>query len=380
MLSTSVVPIFQAVLPNGKVLMWDSVGEKAPEQMPTNNFTRAMVWDPTNNTYKQTNVPNYNIFCAGYTQLADGNVLVAGGNKNAALDGIVQTHLFKWKTETWSRGPDMAAARWYPAVQALGNNEAVIVGGGAAVPEVYQTDTTLRKLSNASGYSDRLYPFLTTRPDGQVELMGPVTQMNTIDTSGTGAITATTARDGINRTYGGFATYDIGKVLVAGGGDITEGSAHVPTKTARIVDVNGGGKPTVTDAGSMSVGRRQHSLTILADGSVLATGGMSKATNANVDLNNPVFAAERWVPPTGHRARDVDSFIQRQTRPPIPLQRHPATRRSGTYRRRRSLCFLRHRGISGEEHRVLRTALPLQTRWQQGEPASDRQGARYRYL
>jgi hypothetical protein len=302
-LSTSVVPIFQAVLPNGKVLMWDSVGEKAPESMTTNNFTRAMVWDPTNNTYKRTDVANYNIFCAGYTQLADGNVLVAGGNKNAALDGIVQTHLFNWQSETWSRGPDMAAARWYPAVQALGNNEAVIVGGGAAVPEVYQTDKTLRRLSNASGYSDRLYAFLTTRPNGQVELMGPVTQMNTINTSGTGAIAATKARDGINRTYGGFATYDIGKVLVAGGGDITEGTqTHVPTKTAYIVDVNGTStappSTTVTQTSSMSVGRRQHNLTILADGSVLATGGMSKATNANVDLTNPVFAAERWDPAT----------------------------------------------------------------------------------
>jgi hypothetical protein len=50
----------------------------------------------------------------------------------------------------------------------------------------------------------------------------------------------------------------------------------------------------------MSVGRRQHNLTILADGSVLATGGMSKATNANVDLSNPVFAAERWDPATGN--------------------------------------------------------------------------------
>ena len=48
--------------------------------------------------------------------------------------------------------------------------------------------------------------------------MGPPSQMNTINTSGTGAITATKARDSINRTYGGFATYDIGKVLVAGGG------------------------------------------------------------------------------------------------------------------------------------------------------------------
>jgi hypothetical protein len=300
--STPVVPIFQAVLPNGKVLIWDSVGEQAPEQMPTNNFTRAAVWNPTNNTYKSVNVPNYNIFCAGYTQLADGNVLVAGGNKNAALDGIVQTHLFNWKTETWSRGPDMAAARWYPAVQALGNNEAVIVGGGPAIPEVYQTDAKLRRLTNASGYSDRLYAFLTTRPNGQVELMGPPGEMNTIDTSGTGAIVATKTRDNIARTYGGFATYDIGKVLVAGGGDITEGNqTHVPTKTSYMVDVSDTNtKPPVTTVTKtptdMSVGRRQHNLTVLADGSVLATGGMSKATNANVDLTNPVFAAERWDP------------------------------------------------------------------------------------
>jgi hypothetical protein len=294
-----VVPIFQAVLPNGKVLMWDSVGQSAPESMTNNTFTRALVWDPATNTYNRRDVPNYNIFCAGYTQLADGNVLVAGGNKNSALDGIVQTHIFNWQTETWSRGPDMAAARWYPAVQALGNNEAVIVGGGPTVPEVYQTDKTLRKLSNASGYSDRLYAFLTTRPDGKVELMGPVTQMNTIDTSGTGAITATKARDSINRTYGGFATYDIGEVLVAGGGDITEGGqTHVPTKTAVTVTVKGD-TTSAGPTGSMSVGRRQHNLTILADGSVLATGGMSKATNANVDLNNPVFAAERWDPATG---------------------------------------------------------------------------------
>ena len=294
-----VVPIFQAVLPNGKVLMWDSVGQSAPEQMPTNNFTRALVWDPATNTYNRRDVPNYNIFCAGYTQLANGNVLVAGGNKNAALDGIVQTHIFNWQNETWSRGPDMAAARWYPAVQALGNNEAVIVGGGSTIPEVYQTDGKLRRLSNASGYSDRLYAFLTTRPNGQVELMGPPTQMNTINTSGTGAITATKARDNINRTYGGFATYDKGKVLVAGGGDITEGGqTDVPTKTAVVVDVNGS-TTTVTPTASMSVGRRQHNLTILADGSVLATGGMSRATAANVDLNNPVFAAERWDPATG---------------------------------------------------------------------------------
>jgi hypothetical protein len=294
-----VVPIFQAVLPNGKVLMWDSVGQSAPESMTNNSFTRAMVWDPATNTFNRKDVQGYNIFCAGYTQLADGRLLVAGGNKNAALDGIVQTHIFDWRTETWSRGPNMSAARWYPSVAALGNDEAVIIGGGPAVPEVYQTNGTLRRLTNASGYSARVYPFLTTRPNGQVELLGPPSTMNTIDTSGTGAIAATKARDGINRTYGSFATYDIGKVLVAGGGDITEGGqTHVPTKTARIVNTNGNGT-TVTETGSMSVGRRQHNLTALADGSVLATGGQSRMANGLIDLKNPVFAAERWDPASG---------------------------------------------------------------------------------
>ncbi len=111
---TPVVPVFQVVLPNGKVLMWDSVGDSETKTQLTQTFTRAAVWDPTQDTFRQVNVSGYNIFCAGFTQLADGRVLVAGGNKNPAYDGIVQTHLFDWRTETWSRGPDMQAARWYP--------------------------------------------------------------------------------------------------------------------------------------------------------------------------------------------------------------------------------------------------------------------------
>src|SRR4051812_43007272 len=47
---TEVVPIFQAVLPNGKVLMWDSVGDNAAESYIDHTFTRALVWDPTTNT------------------------------------------------------------------------------------------------------------------------------------------------------------------------------------------------------------------------------------------------------------------------------------------------------------------------------------------
>jgi hypothetical protein len=297
-LGTPVVPVFQAVLPNGKVLLWDSVGDKAAESYPNHTFTRAAVWDPKTNTSKQVNVAGYNIFCAGYVQLADGRVLVAGGNKSKALDGIVQTHTFDWRTETWSRGPDMIAARWYPSVAALANGEALIVGGGPATAEVYQIDRRLRRLTGFTSFDERTYPFLVPRPNGQVELVGPYNRMETITTTGTGALTATRSRDGIDRTYGSFATYDIGKVIVAGGGSVTEGGrSKVPTKTASVVEVNGSGT-TVRPTGSMSVGRRQANLTVLADGSVLATGGQSSSVNGLVDLDNPVFAAERWDPAT----------------------------------------------------------------------------------
>ena len=85
---------------------------------------------------------------------------------------------------------------------------------------------------------------------------------------------------------------------MAGGGNLTEGGlSNVPTKTAVVVDVNGA--TSVAGTSSMSVGRRQHNLTVLADGSVLATGGESRSIDALVDLANPVFAAERWNPSAG---------------------------------------------------------------------------------
>ena len=121
--------------------------------------------------------------------------------------------------------------------------------------------------------------------------------MDTMSTTGTGAFTATRSRDGINRTYGSFATYDIGKVLVAGGGSVTEdGQSSVPTKTASVVDVNGSGT-SVRSTGSMSVGRRLFNLTVLADGSVLATGGQSSSENGFVDLQTRSSPPNGGIPP-----------------------------------------------------------------------------------
>src|SRR5215204_2309641 len=140
---TDLMPIFQAVLPNGKVLMWDSVGDGPVDSYSDHSFTRALVWDPNTNTSVRRDVQGYNIFCAGYTQLADGRLLVAGGNKNAALDGIVQKHIFDWRTETWTRGPNMSADLCYLAFQALGNNDFFINGAGPTDIDILPLHDTL---------------------------------------------------------------------------------------------------------------------------------------------------------------------------------------------------------------------------------------------
>jgi hypothetical protein len=298
---TPVVPVLQAVLPNGKVLIWDSVGDNAAESYPDHSFTRAMVWNPTDDTYKRVDLQGSNIFCAGFAHLANGNILIAGGNADAQLDGTVQTHIFDWQTETWTRGNDMASARWYPSVAEMANGEEVIVGGGSSTAEVYQTNGAIRRLSNFTQYKARLYPFMGSRPDTQLGLFGPYAAGYTITMSGDGVITGTGTRDSISRDYGSFSTYDIGKSLVVGGGAVTEdGNANVATRTAVVVNGNTGSVPAVTSTGSLATGRRQLNATLLADGSVLATGGMtSAATSGLVDLTNAVTAAERWDPATG---------------------------------------------------------------------------------
>ena len=255
-LSTSVVPIFQAVLPNGKVLMWDSVG--------TGRRRNRCQTTPSPGPWSGTRPPTRP--CAGTSAVTTSSApdipswLMAGAGsrreQEPALDGIVQTHIFDWRKETWSRGPDMAAAPLVPVGRsALGNDEAVIVGGGPAIPEVYQTNGTLRRLTTASGYSDRLYAFLTTRPDGQVELMGPPNsdehhqyQRYRSHHRHSRRGTASTA------PMAASPRYDIGKVLVAGGGNITEGGqSNVPTKTAVVVNVNGG--TTTASLDRLDVGR-----------------------------------------------------------------------------------------------------------------------------
>jgi hypothetical protein len=284
-----VVGVHVALLPNGKVLAYDSVGDAATESFPIQNFSRATVWDPATNTFTDVKVnTGYNIFCSGLAHLVDGRIFIAGGNKDQQLDGIQQTHIFNPATNTWSLGPKMAVGRWYPTVTPLRNGEMLITSGRVDVPEVRTLDGGLRSLTTAS-LTLPLYPWIDVAPDGRAFDSGPDPTLRKLDTTGTGSWQVLGQRDTILRDYGGHAIYNVGKMLVAGGGP--------STNTARTIDFNGS-TPQVAATAPMAIGRRQFNLTDLADGTVLATGGNSSGA-ALVDLNAGVYPAERWNPATG---------------------------------------------------------------------------------
>jgi Galactose oxidase-like, Early set domain/Bacterial Ig domain len=281
-----VVGVHVALLPNGKVLAYDSIGDNATETYPVQDHTRATVWDPATGTQTPVTVDTgFNIFCSGLAHLVDGRMFLAGGNKDQQLNGIVQTHLFDPATNLWSLGPNMAAGRWYPTVTPLNNAEMLITSGRVNTPEVRMLAGGLRSLSTAS-LSLPLYPWMDVAPNGLAFYSGPD---QTLRTAGTGAWQTLGQRDTINRDYGGHALFDVGKELIAGGGP--------STKDARVVDLNGA-TPQVSATAPMAFGRRQHNLTVLADGTVLATGGNSSGAGL-VDLNAGVYPAELWTPATG---------------------------------------------------------------------------------
>jgi hypothetical protein len=297
-----VVAVHAALLPDGRVLAYDSVGDRDGATYEDHTFTRATVWDPATGDHDDVRVQTgYNIFCSGLAHLPDGTVFIAGGNKNAQFDGIAETHVFTPATNSWALGPTMSVERWYPSVTPLATGEMLITDGGPDLPEVRTGAGTLRPLSTAE-LDLPLYPWLDVAPDGRVLYSGPDETLRMLDASGTGAWETFGQRDSIDRDFGSRAFYAPGKLLIAGGGPSTH--------DARVIDF-ADGTPAVSATAQMANGRRQHNLTVLADGSVLATGGNSSGVK-HVDLDHGVYAAERWDPATGEWTTLASEQVTRQ--------------------------------------------------------------------
>lgn len=147
LLSIPSTAIHSIVLPTGKVLLISQ--PKYPTEIEATAGGNAFVWDPVTNTSRSVPPPavDYpsgpdrpaNLWCGGQVTLADGRVLVVGGNLEYPVNnGIGAGNGFKggtwvmtfdpW-TETWTRYADMPHGRWYPTLTELADGRVLIVGG-----------------------------------------------------------------------------------------------------------------------------------------------------------------------------------------------------------------------------------------------------------
>jgi hypothetical protein len=290
------VAIHAALLPNGNVLAWDATPDDADDDPhTTDNFTtRVTLWDPISNTHRATNNDtDTDLFCAGSAHLWDGRILFAGGDsgRDGANGPLSNSNIYNPLTNTWHRTEDMNAPRWYSSVATLANGEMLTFGGSYypnPVGEVFQFNQTWRPLSGGLPIEiSGDYQWLQQTPEGSVIFFGPENLVADIETDGAGRYTPLSTRDNLAlRDYGSYAMYDVGKILVSGGAD--------GQKSAIVIDT---ASRQVRDTTPMSIGRRQHNLTILADGSVLSSGGNSDGTRY-FSPTAGVFTPELWDPAT----------------------------------------------------------------------------------
>ena len=136
-----IVAIHAALLPTGKVMVFSY-----PQVPEWKNSAEAYLWDPATGHVTRKDPPLWldpkdgvlkpaNIWCAGQTFTADGELVVFGGNLDfesgpTELEGPQQgLHVRSLRARTWHEQPDMAHGRWYPTGVRMADGRIPITSG-----------------------------------------------------------------------------------------------------------------------------------------------------------------------------------------------------------------------------------------------------------
>jgi hypothetical protein len=274
------VAIHAALLPNRQVVTYGR------------HHRQPVLWNPANPGSFTTLPLPADFFCSGLTLLKNGKLFLAGGHAGVDNFGLKSAYQFDQATRQWIRSADMRNGRWYPTLTTLPNGQILAISGGDTsaalnrIPELFLPGQNRWKALPGAARDVPYYPMMFVAPDGKVFMAGPEQSTAFLSTSGSGSWTAGPTRLFGYRDYGSAVMYDAGKILVAGGGS--------PTATAEVIDLLGA--RAWTFVGSMSVARRQLNATLLADGTVLVTGGTNAGGFNSAPTNSAVLAAELWNP------------------------------------------------------------------------------------
>ena len=299
-ISWPLVAINATLLQTGEVLVWD--GGQSVGSNPTHGGQTAQLWNPTTQTFTPVPTSRTDLFCSASCALPDGRLLVAGGgapeNDNF---GVPDVNIFNPLTRSWSAAASLSTRRWYPTLTCLPDGRALITSGSQfndtdwiTTPEVYNPATNTWTKLNGATASIPFYPHVFVLPDGRVLDASSFEQPITSDVLN---LTTQMRTPVSSQSFdaGSAAMYLPGKVLKTGASAINDGSTAPSLATAYVLDMTQA-QPSWRKVTSMQFPRSYHTLTVLPDATVLATGGGK--TKSSFDVSKAVFNAEIWSPVT----------------------------------------------------------------------------------
>jgi hypothetical protein len=299
-----IVAIHAALLPTGKVMFFSY-----PTFPNRPNNAEAYLWDPATPNVPPVlkNPPDKaNIWCAGQTFTADGELVVFGGNldyesPSQTWKGLNRVFTFNPWSETWTEQPRMAHGRWYPTGVRRPDGRIPIISGldesGVLIPHsntnqdielftpgagLSQTGSIKKVGEIGSGDLDErtkkpiggLYPRMISMASGHTILAGPDREtswyIDTADPFTWGDIPNLIR----HRTWGTTVPLPSGpngptRLLAIGG---TEWNGEGSTTTTELFDENGGDWQAQTGKDNL-YGRGHANTVLLPDGSMVEVGG-----------------------------------------------------------------------------------------------------------
>jgi Domain of unknown function (DUF1929)/Bacterial Ig domain/Glyoxal oxidase N-terminus/Carboxypeptidase regulatory-like domain/SdrD B-like domain/Kelch motif len=284
-ISTPAVAVDLILLQNNRVLFYQ-------------DGTTPTVWNYVTNTF--TNIPeSADIFCSGHALMSDGRILVVGGFGGSGTSiGIANAEIFDPTSLTWTTVPNMQYRRWYPNATTLSDGRILVVAGwqtsantNAGISEIYNPATnSWTSLTNANNPFET-YPFMYLLPDGRVIHIGGseyATDTDVLDLTTTSwSVIDSNIVDGSSATM-----YQPGKFMKAGSAADSQNTG-ASSNTTFVLDMTQP-SPAWHQTASMAYPRSFMNLTMLPDGTVLATGGETDKNGG--DISKAVYAAELWSP------------------------------------------------------------------------------------
>ncbi len=273
------------LLPNGKVLVVGGVNNNS-------YLNTAEVYDPATGAWSYTtNVLSTIRYHHTATLLPSGRVLVTGGLSLVEL-GLTTTDIYDPATNSWSRGPDMKVGRQEHSATLLPSGQVLVAGGAAAaaVTTALSSAEVLTMTGAISGVWEtvgsmnvpRFGHSATLLPNGQALVAngprgGALSNANNF--VGTAELYDPASKTWRRTTGNPSFSYEHtatllpnGKVMLAGG-LIYVNAALSSTDVVQLFDPATDRFETTVTAAPLLVKRDFHAATLLANGSVLVTGG-----------------------------------------------------------------------------------------------------------